>query len=139
RFLGIRGAGVGLPCLRLATTSRLVQAWYARARRGATPYRLYALSNFGSMLALLSYPFVVEPWLPTRWQALGWSGAFVVFAAACGLAAWQARALPPEIPASEDDAPPERPRRAGHGLGAALAAAASVLLPPVSAPPRDKR
>jgi len=128
RILGLLGAAVGLPYFLLATTSPLVQAWYARARRGAMPYRLYALSNFGSMLALLSYPFVVEPWLPTRWQALGWSGAFVVFAAACGLAAWQARALPPEIPASEDDAPPERPRRASYALWAALAASASILL-----------
>ena len=128
RILGLLAAAVGLPYFLLATTSPLVQAWYARARRGAMPYRLYALSNFGSMLALLSYPFVVEPWLPTRWQALGWSGAFVVFAAACALAAWQARTLPPTIPASEEDAPAERPRPASYALWAALAASASILL-----------
>jgi SAM-dependent methyltransferase len=105
-----------------------VQAWYARARAGAAPYRLYALSNFGSMLALVSYPFVVEPWLPTRWQALGWSAGFAVFAAVCGVLAWQARALAAEVRAADDGAPPAPPRPARYALWAALAAGASVLL-----------
>jgi SAM-dependent methyltransferase len=128
RILGLLAASVGLPYFLLATTSPLVQAWYARARAGAAPYRLYALANFGSMLALVSYPFVVEPWLPTRWQALGWSAAFVAFAAACGTLAWQARALPAEVPSTADDAPAERPGLASHALWAGLAAATSVLL-----------
>jgi spermidine synthase len=128
RILGLLAGSVGLPYFLLATTSPLVQAWYARARAGAAPYRLYALANLGSMLALVSYPFVVEPWLPTRWQALGWSAAFVAFAAACGALAWQARALPAEVASALDGAPAERPGLASHALWAGLAAAASVLL-----------
>jgi SAM-dependent methyltransferase len=127
RILGLLAASVGLPYFLLATTSPLVQAWYARAEHGALPYRLYALSNLGSMLALVSYPFVVEPWLPTRVQALGWSGGFVAFAIACGALAWRCRNAPAAIAAAEaaDAAPP---RLADYALWAALAAAASVLL-----------
>jgi SAM-dependent methyltransferase len=128
RILGLLAASVGLPYFLLATTSPLVQAWYARARAGAMPYRLYALSNLGSMLALVSYPFVVEPWLPTRWQALGWSAAFVAFAAVCGALAWQARALPAEVRSAVDDTPAAPPRLASYALWAGLAAGASVLL-----------
>ena len=128
RILGLLAASVGLPYFLLSTTSPLVQAWYARARAGATPYRLYALSNFGSMLALVSYPFVVEPWLPTRYQSLGWSAAFAVFAIACGALAWQSRALPAEVPLANVDEPAERPRLASYLVWSALAAAASILL-----------
>jgi SAM-dependent methyltransferase len=128
RILGLLAASVGLPYFLLAATSPLVQAWYARARAGAMPYRLYALSNLGSMLALVSYPFVVEPWLPTRWQALGWSAAFVVFAAVCGALAWQTRALPDEVRSGVDDAPAASPGLASYALWAGLAASGSVLL-----------
>jgi len=83
RILLLLGATVGLPYLLCSTTGPLVQAWYARSQRGAMPYRLFALSNFGSMLALLSYPFLVEPYLPARYQAWIWSGGFCVFAALC--------------------------------------------------------
>jgi len=127
RILGLLAASVGLPYFLLATTSPLVQAWYARAGHGAMPYRLYALSNLGSMLALVSYPFVFEPWLPTRVQALGWSVAFVAFAIACGAAAWRSRSAPAEIPAfAAGAAAPPRP--GDYALWAALAAAASILL-----------
>src|SRR5271155_2964459 len=57
------GATVGMPYLLLSSTSPLLQAWYVRTRRGAIPYRLFALSNLGSMLALLTYPVLVEPTL----------------------------------------------------------------------------
>jgi small basic protein/SAM-dependent methyltransferase len=127
RILGLLAASVGLPYFLLATTSPLVQAWYARAEHGAMPYRLYALSNLGSMLALVTYPFVFEPWLPTRVQALGWSGAFVVFALACAALAFRSRTVPAGIPVAADgDAPP--PRLAEYALWAGLAAAASILL-----------
>ncbi|MBL8290528.1 MAG: spermidine synthase [Bryobacterales bacterium] len=82
-------ATVGLPYLLCSTTGPLVQAWYARRERGAAPYHLFALSNLGSMLALLSYPPLVEPYLPTRQQAWIWSGAFVVFAVLCAAVAWR--------------------------------------------------
>src|SRR6266513_451355 len=61
RILLLLGATVGLPYFLLASTSPLIQAWFARARPGANPYRLFALSNFASLIALLGYPFFVEP------------------------------------------------------------------------------
>src|SRR5262249_9507704 len=59
--LGLPAAPTGLPSFLLSSTSPLLQAWYARNHKGGLPYRLFALSNFASMLALLSYPLVVEP------------------------------------------------------------------------------
>ena len=76
-ILGLLAATIGLPYFLLSTTSPLVQAWFARARPGASPYRLFALSNLASMLALVGYPFLLEPWVPTRTQALGWSAGYV--------------------------------------------------------------
>ena len=73
---------VGLPYFVLATTSPLLQAWCSRARPGVAPYRLYMLSNVGSLLALLTYPVLIEPALAMRAQAVVWAGAFVLFAAA---------------------------------------------------------
>ena len=85
RILGLLAVTVGLPFLLLSATSPLLQTWHARGREDARPYRFYALSNAGSLLALLSYPLVVEPLLATRRQALVWSlvyGGFVVLCAA---------------------------------------------------------
>ena len=73
RILGLLSATIGLPYLLLSTTGPLLQAWYLQTHKGVVPYRLFALSNFGSMLALLSFPFAVEPYLTTRHQAIVWS------------------------------------------------------------------
>src|SRR5262249_46112111 len=85
RILGLLGATIGLPYFLLSTTGPLIQAWFVRERRkaGASAYRLYALSNLGSMLALLSYPVMVEPYFATRSQGYGWSAGYAVFAALC--------------------------------------------------------
>jgi hypothetical protein len=91
RILGLLAVSVGLPYTLLATTGPLLQVWYTRTHQGAVPYRLFALSNLGSMLALLSYPVLVEPYLATRTQTLGWSGAYAVFVVLCvatGLRSW---------------------------------------------------
>ncbi|MGH8635026.1 MAG: spermidine synthase, partial [Burkholderiales bacterium] len=66
----------------------LVQAWFARSFPAGTVYRLFALSNFGSLLALISYPFAFEPWITTAAQSWGWSAAYVAFAALCAASAW---------------------------------------------------
>ena len=58
-ILKLLGFSLGIPYLILSSTGPLVQAWFARAHAGASPYRLYALSNVGSLLALVAYPFVV--------------------------------------------------------------------------------
>ena len=68
-ILGMLAATIGLPYFLLSTTSPLVQAWFARRFPGASPYRLFALSNLASMLALVGYPFLFEPWAPTRCSA----------------------------------------------------------------------
>ena len=83
RILLLLTATVGLPYFLLSTTGPLFQAWYSRANPDATPYRLYALANLGSMLALLSYPVLAEPLLSTRWQGWGWSIAYAVFVGIC--------------------------------------------------------
>ena len=78
---------VGLPFFLLSSTSPLLQAWSAKAKAGSGVYRLYALSNAGSLLGLLSYPTLVEPQLSTRWQAWSWSVVYAAFALACGATA----------------------------------------------------
>ncbi len=88
RILGLLAATIGLPYFLLSTTSPLVQAWFARARPGASPYRLFALSNLASMLALVGYPFLLEPWAPTRTQAIGWSLGYALFVGLCAAAGW---------------------------------------------------
>jgi hypothetical protein len=79
RILLLLAATVGLPYFVLTTTSPLVQAWFNRVYPGRAPYRLYALSNIGSLAALLSYPFVVEPMFDLRTQAHLWSWSFVAY------------------------------------------------------------
>jgi hypothetical protein len=87
RILGLLAVTIGLPFFLLSTTGPLVQAWFARTFPTGTVYRLFALSNFGSLLALLSYPFIVEPWITTAYQSQGWSVAYVVFVALCASSA----------------------------------------------------
>lgn len=130
RILGLLAATVGLPYFLLSTTGPLVQAWYSRVNHGRLPYRLFALSNFASMAALLSYPVVVEPFLRTRHQSLIWSAAYVLFAVLAAAAAMQSRAAPPQ-PVSEDaasEAADAAPGMADYALWVALPACASLLL-----------
>ncbi len=88
RILGLLAVTIGLPYFLLSTTGPLVQAWFARTFPAGTVYRLFALSNFGSLLALVSYPFAFEPWITTAVQSWGWSAAYVAFAALCAASAW---------------------------------------------------
>ena len=80
---------VGLPYLVLSTTGPLLQAWYSRLNGSRLPYRFYSLSNLGSLLALLSYPLVVEPLLRSSIQAYLWSGVYVCFVLLCSGVAWR--------------------------------------------------
>lgn len=79
QILLLLGATVGLPYFALSTTSPLVQVWFSRAYVGQQPWRLYALSNAGSLAALLTYPFVFEPLWDVTQQAWLWSAVFVLF------------------------------------------------------------
>jgi predicted O-methyltransferase YrrM len=95
-LLGVLAVSIGAPFAALSATAPLVQAWHARAVRheGARePYVLYAASNFGSLIALVAYPVLVEPTLPLHIQTAVWSGGyglFVVLAAILGVAVWRA-------------------------------------------------
>ena len=60
----------------LCTTGPLLQAWFARTFPGRRVYRLFALSNLASLIALAAYPFAIEPWVTTTRQAYGWSVAY---------------------------------------------------------------
>ena len=91
KILELLSLTVALPFFLLSTTSPLLQNWFARSHGGKSPYRLYALSNAGSLLGLLSYPFLVEWLLTIKHQALLWSCGFVLFALACTAVAWQFR------------------------------------------------
>jgi len=98
RILLLLTATIGLPYFLLSSTSPLLQAWFVRRTGSGVPYRLFALSNFGSMLALVSFPFLVEPQLATRQQAYSWSGGYVVFALLCAFTAWVSRSASADVP-----------------------------------------
>ncbi len=83
RILLLLVSVLGLPYFLLSSTGPLLQAWYARRWPGSQPYRLFALSNAGALIALLAYPSLIEPWIPTHTQDLLWSGGFAVFAVLC--------------------------------------------------------
>jgi hypothetical protein len=85
-------ATVGGPYFMLSSTGPLMQKWFSQTSPGRSPYRLYALSNTGSLLALLSYPFVFEPWLTLRHQVFSWSavyGGYVLLAGWCAAGLWK--------------------------------------------------
>ena len=124
-ILGLLTTTIGLPFVLLSATSPLIQAWLARPVDGAVapPYRLFALSNFGSFVALLSYPVVVEPFVPGHGQALGWSACYAGFVVLCSLTAFLYRRGQSEAHSKSD-----HPAWAKRVLWFALAAAPSGLL-----------
>jgi len=129
RILGLLTLTIGLPYFILSTTSPLLQAWFAR-RFHIVPYRLFALSNLASLLALLAYPVAVEPWVTTYVQSIAWSVCYALFVALCAYAAIssaRAESLAAVAPVAETVAePPPRPLRQLTWL--MLAAMASFLL-----------
>lgn len=141
RILLLLTATIGLPYFLLSSTSPLLQAWFVRRTGSQVPYRLFALSNLGSMLALVSFPFLVEPQLTTIQQAYSWSAGYVGFALLCAFTAWVSKtpARQPEPPEMENPVEPAaeigalstvplRPKFFQLALWVGLAACASVLL-----------
>jgi SAM-dependent methyltransferase len=131
RIIGLLTLTIGLPYFILSTTSPLLQAWFARRFQHAIPYRLFALSNLASLLALLAYPVLVEPWVSTVTQSISWSVFYAVFVVLCGYAAI-ASARSESHAASAGPAPvvaPEAPPGGARQLTwLTLAAMASFLL-----------
>lgn len=127
RILLLLAVTAGLPYLLLSSTSPLLQAWYARSRVHGTPYRFYALSNIGSLLALIGYPILVEPYVATSRQGIGWSWAYASVAVLCALVALaskggqETRGLP-KAP------PPPCPPWQVQAMWIGLAACGSALL-----------
>jgi hypothetical protein len=127
RILALLAATIGLPFLLLSSTGPLLQAWFARRYPGRPPYRLYALSNAGSMFALLGYPVLVEPKFTTHTQAIGWSLGYVAFAILCGLTAISVRGQA-QKPRPETGPGARRPTCRDYVLWLVLPACASTLL-----------
>jgi hypothetical protein len=98
RIFLLLAATIGVPYFLLSSTAPLLQRWFHRARPADSPWRLYALSNAGSFLALFSYPFLIEPWLRLRTQANVWSAFYIVFALLCIWAAWKSGGAPAAMP-----------------------------------------
>jgi hypothetical protein len=89
-LLGLFAASIGLPFFALAANNPLLQAWFVRTGHpdGPDPYFLYASSNIGSFLALLSYPVLLEPMFTLRMQSTIWTGGYgllFLLIAACGV------------------------------------------------------
>jgi hypothetical protein len=126
-ILALLAASVGPTLLVVSMTGPALQTWFARLRPGVSPYPLYAMSNAGSLLGLLSYPFLVEPALGVEKQSLAWSAGYVLFATCCGATAWWALA-PPDAAADTKPALRAPLRPAELVLWTALAACGSMLL-----------
>src|SRR5262245_62668457 len=131
-LLGLFATSIGLPFFALAANGPLVQAWFVRTDHPSArdPYFLFAASNLGSFLALISYPLVVEPFLRLGEQTWLWTVGFyvlILLIAACGLMLLRSPSLSPAAaPAcSEETAPPAWRERMAF---VALAAVPSALL-----------
>ena len=132
RILGILAASVGLPFFLLSTTTSLLQVWFGRAFPGRSPYPLFAVSNAGSLLGLLSYPFLVEPSLGLRSQAVAWTVLYALFAVCCGVLARRSVPAAAGPAPAANDTPPAAvsppPTGRTRALWLTLAATASVVL-----------
>ena len=105
--LAVLAIAVGLLYLVLSSTGPLMQNWFARAHAGESPYRLYALSNLGSLLGLITYPLLFEPAFGLRTQAWIWSAGYAVFLGGSAVCALRLRQ------SASQDAPPRRQAAAG--------------------------
>jgi len=123
---------VGLPYFILSSTGPLVQGWFSRTHQGQSPYRLYSLSNVGSLLALVSYPFLVETSFSTATQSVLWSLLFALFALLCSasaIATWnRAHAVSGACATSVADVTADRPTWGLTGIWFGLAMTPSVML-----------
>jgi hypothetical protein len=135
----ILAVSVGVPYFVLSSTGPLLQSWFRHSHPAESPYRLYALSNLGSLLALLSYPVVVEPWLSLKMQGRLWSWTYIAFALACAYCALQVAQTKPsevtshlgndiEYPNASGTPDAERPSMWTYVLWVALPALASIML-----------
>lgn len=132
RIMLLLSACIGLPYFLLSSTSPLVQSWFSRTHSGQSPYRLYSLSNIGSLLALLSYPFIFEPALSTGEQSQLWSLAFIGFTLLCTCSGWymfrQSRLVDTVATIKQPEVQLVVPTWPTRAIWFALSATASILL-----------
>ena len=131
RIVVLLVATIGLPYFLLSSTGPLLQKWVAPHFPEKSVYRLFALSNFGSLIGLLAFPFVIEPFSTSHAQSIVWSVAYALFAVACAASAWRASHSVVEedaaaVSAADPEGPP--PRLDDYALWLAFAALGSVLL-----------
>ncbi|MEQ1877697.1 MAG: hypothetical protein ABL958_13720 [Bdellovibrionia bacterium] len=119
-LLALLAVSTGLPFFVLSTTSPLLQRWFSRsgAPRSNDPYFLYSASNFGSIVGLLGYPFLIEPLLGLKSQAAWWTWTYVVFVVFCSVSFFAVARVPPEKTreASKPDKVPANSERGFYGL-----------------------
>jgi len=121
---------IGGPFLLVSASGPLLQHWFNRVHPTMSPYRLYALSNLGSLLGLLSYPFFVEPQLGLSTQTVRWSAGYGLYGMVCALSAmplfrFATRIGSPEKPGYPVD---KKPRLPESLQTLALATCGSVVL-----------
>lgn len=117
-ILVLLGVTIGVPFLVLSATGPLLQSWYARCFPGASPYRLYALSNLGSLAGLTAYPFLLEPMMGVAAQGWVWSAGFLAFAIGCAATAIQVGRTTTPLPTTRSTPPPDAgPPDAGPPAG----------------------
>jgi len=137
-LLGLFAVSIGLPFFALAANNPLLQAWFVRTGHpnGPDPYFLYASSNIGSFLALLSYPVLLEPVFTLRTQNLIWTGGYgllIVLIATCGVLLFRAPANAADLNMPADDAEAPAPSWILRARWIFLAAVPSGLLIAVTA------
>ena len=132
RIVALLTVSLGLPYFVLSGTAPLLQHWFSRAYPGLSPFRLYALSNTGSLLALLTYPTLFEVAFTRKQQALSWGCGLAAYAVGCVLIAvsiWRKGPnLPAEPAADTQTRIPPRPGARQKTMWLLLPACASVLL-----------
>jgi SAM-dependent methyltransferase len=128
--LWLLSISIGIPFVTLSATSPLLQAWYARTRGSSRPYRLYSISNVGSMLALIIYPWLIEPRLSVVEQVTALVAGFVLLTIVGAAIAFSGRtlAVPMEAVTSWTDTTERGTRPTDRVLWVALAACGSLLL-----------
>jgi hypothetical protein len=129
RILALLTGTIGVPYFLLSSTGPLLQSWFSHSYPGRSPYRLYALSNVGSLLALVTYPFLVEPALKLGPQAVCWSAAYSAFVIACSWCGLRlCLAKPAEIAAAADPTSSAQERSAMRERATAHRPAWSLVL-----------
>ncbi len=127
-LLALLTVSVGGPYLLLAGTTPLLHDWFGQSDPDGSPYRLYAVSNAGSLLALLAYPTVMEPLLRVHLQGVVWSWGYVAFAVAVAGVGWSAARRASASTADARAVPAARPSRGDLAFWVTASACGSGFL-----------